>query len=169
MSILAAWQLLFKARSDETEGSTCNREARRLAVLSVVGLIIACTCGAYYSTRLDAATQSNLIGPLGGIWLGTTILGVVLQIYGWIFQFRNTCLCPRMLSMITGGALATLLGTASLREIVRITRLDISQFSDEMNAAYSIGGFSLFLVFALINTFLIVICINIVRRRKATR
>jgi len=166
MSLLAAWQLQYKIRHDESGKTSCNQEARRLALLSIGGLLIAGICGGYYVMRLEATTQSHLVGSMGMSWIALSLVGITLQIAGWAIQYRNRCFSDRILYVISAGVLATLLGTACLREIIRISRLDISNFSQGINDASTIGGFGLFLAFTIINTILIVTCLKIIRSRK---
>ena len=107
--------------------------------------------------------QTSLLGSIGLPWLLIVISGVLFQTVGWTIQFRRPCICNRWLTAITLASTITLLGAASLREIMRLTQADLDQVTAATKAAASVGGFELFVVFTMLNVGLIVWCIRLVR------
>lgn len=88
---------------------------------------------------------------------------MLFQIVGWLFQFRRPCICNRWLSAITTAATVTLIGVASLREIIRLSQADLDQVISATKAASDVSGFELFVVFTILNVGLIVWCVRLVR------
>lgn len=175
MSILASWQLRgMRSRTAAWETSLNDAdwdvlfqmEHRRLAYVSIAGLIVGLACSLGYWTTLDPSIRTYLIGPAGRPWLMIVIAGGMLQIVGWIMQLRRPCICNRWLCVITTALLTTLLGVASLREIIRLSQANLDQVSTSTKAAAQVGGFELFLVFSVLNIGLIAWCIQMVRSRS---
>jgi len=175
MSILASWQLRGMrsrtAASDPTVSEShwtalFNFEHRRLGTVSVAGLALASVCAAGYGATLPPSVRALLIGNTGLPWILVVIAGVLFQIAGWLFQFRRPCICNRWLSAISLAATITLIGVASLREIIRLTLVNLDQVTVATKAAAGVGGFELFVVFTILNVGLIVWCICLVQSRN---
>ncbi len=126
-----------------------------LASLSAVG----------YWTTLAPQVRSVLAGNMGMPWMLIVVASVLFQIVGWLFQFRRPCICNRWLSAITTAATFTLIGVASLREIIRLSQADLDQVNAATKAAADVGGYELFLIFTALNVGLIAWCIQMVRSR----
>jgi hypothetical protein len=174
MSILASWQL----RGMRSHAAVCDVpvkesdwaaqfaiEHRRLGKASIAGLTIAFASAMGYWTTLDASVRTQLTGNAGLPWLMIVIASGLFQIVGWIMQFRRPCICNHWLISITLALLTTLLGSAALREIIRLSQADLSQVTASTKAASQVGGLELFLVFTVLNAGLITWCIHMVRSR----
>ncbi len=176
MSILASWQLWRMRREANREPSISavdwlglyDREDRRLANVSLIGLFVAVISGLCYAITLKSHVASQLTGNPGLPWLLIGIACVAFQTIGWSLQLRKPCFCPRWLTAITVAALGTLVATASLREIIRLTQTDLAQAAESTRAAADVGGFALFLIFTTINTALIGWCLRMVMNRDRT-
>lgn len=166
MSVLAGWQLAFRRDSSHSDAAHGDFEARRLVMMSLSGLLIGSIAGCAYTVRLPGSVTENLIGNAGALWIAVVSVGIVLQVAGWIFQWRNERFSRRLTLMVTIGCSAMLLGTAALREIIRASHIDLDLMSPALSHAAEIGGFGTFLAFAFVNTILIVVCIRIVARRN---
>jgi hypothetical protein len=59
----------------------------------------------------------------------------------------------------------TLIGVASLREIIRLSQADLDQVISATKAASDVGGFELFLIFTVLNAGLIAWCVRLVSSR----
>ncbi|MEJ7591525.1 MAG: hypothetical protein WKF77_08240 [Planctomycetaceae bacterium] len=176
MSILAGWQLWGMRRLDAKRDlplpvpnwmAFYSVDERRLAWASVGGLAIAVVSGVSYATTLNSEVSSQLTGSAGLPWLLVVVTCVSFQAIGWLLQLRKLCFCPRWLTAITLASLGTLIATASLREIIRLARADLTQVAESTRAAAEVGGFAVFLIFTIINTVLIGWCIRIVMNRSA--
>ena len=174
MSILAGWQLWGMRRCDANREPSVSavdwlamydREDRRLAKVSVTGLLVAVISGVCYAITLKSNVASQLTGNAGLPWLLIGIAGVAFQAIGWSFQLRKPCFCPRWLTMITVASLCTLMATASLREIVRLSQANVIQVTESTRAAAEVGGFTMFMIFTIINTALICWCLRMVMNR----
>ncbi|MDG1897741.1 MAG: hypothetical protein P8J37_22810, partial [Fuerstiella sp.] len=138
-------------------------EVRRMATLSVASLTMAAVFGVIYTMQLNGPIQNNLIGRPGLAWLSAVVVGVVTQIAAWIFILRKATFVAATLAVITVGNIVALVGTAALREIVRLSQIDLSLITVHVREAWAVGGFSLFLVAALIAGGLIILCVYLTR------
>lgn len=70
-----------------------------------------------------------------------------------------------MLSLLglTTAQMVFLIAAASLREIVRLAQADLQSVAASAADAFRIGGFGVFLIFAVINAALIALCIVLVK------
>lgn len=174
MSILAGWQLRGMRRCDANRDPSVSaidwlelydREDRRLATVSLTGLLVAVISSLCYAITLKSDVASQLTGNPGLPWLMIGIAGVATQAIGWWFQLRRPCLCPRWLTLISVASFGTLLATASLREIIRLTQTNLVQVTESTRAAADIGGFAVFVIFTIMNTALIGWCLRMVMNR----
>ena len=174
MSVLASWQLRgMRSRTAAWDPAVSesdwvplfNSDHRRLGVVSIAGLAFASLCAIGYWVTLHQSVRMSLIGSIGMPWLLIAISGVLFQIVAWLFQFRRPCICNRWLSAITLASTITLLGVASLREIIRLAQANLHQVTAATKAAADVGGFELFLIFTALNFGLIAWCIQLVRLR----
>ncbi len=174
MSILASWQLRgMRSRTTAWDSAISesdwlpffNADHRRLGIVSIVGMILASLSAVGYWTTLAPSVRSVLIGNMGMPWMLIVVASVLFQIVGWLFQFRRPCICNRWLSAITTAATITLVGVASLREIIRLSQADLDQVISATKAASDVGGFELFLIFTVLNVGLIAWCVRLVSSR----
>lgn len=174
MSVLGSWQLRGmrhrtpawdSAISESNWLALFDADHRRLGSASIAGLVIAGCSAVGYWTTLDPSLRTHLTGNIGMPWMVIVAAAVMFQIVGWRLQFRKPCLCNRWLSAITLAAVITMIGTASLREIIRLTHVNLDQVNAATKAAADVGGFELFLIFTVLNVGLIAWCIQMVRSR----
>ena len=66
--------------------------------------------------------------------------------------------------MSTLGMLGTIAGTAVVREAIRLGAIDVASLFERHADAAQVGGFTVFLVFFVVNTVLISWCILLVKR-----
>ena len=162
MAIQGGWQLVYFRKRNGWDLTACNSESTPLAVMSLSALGLATASGTVYSRFLAADVLNDIVGPAGRMWLMLVIGGVILQAVGWFFQLKTRCFCSRRMLLVTVGGLLMLLGLAFLREMVRMASVDLNQVTDNTQAAAQVGGFGLFLLFTVVNTALIVVCIRLV-------
>ncbi len=165
LAVITGWQIASKKNKDSPENGTCDLQAKQLASVSLFGLTMAGISAGIYYWSLEPGIQSALLGPSVLLWLMLAIVGVIVQVLGWLFQFRNACLCRKHLTMVTTGLIAALSGTTILREVIRLQFIDIHKLYPLHEKSSQVGGLSVFLLFALMNTILIVYCLRLVRTR----
>jgi hypothetical protein len=162
MAVILGWQLAGPAASAEEKAA----RARPLAVLAIAGTVVALAGGIAYMVQMEPGTRAQLTGPLGWPYLIATAVGVVVQGAGWLVQWRRAALSRTWLSVVTIGWLASLVSISVLREIARWTLLDTASLLARHAHAREIGGFALFLAFAVVNFAVIGGCVWAVRRAK---
>ena len=175
MSILASWQLRgLRNRTAQWDSTISepdwlpyfNADHRRLGIASVVGLTLASLSAVGYWTTLRPSARTMLVGSMGMPWMLIVAAAVLFQIMGWLLQLRRPCICNPWLSAITLAATVTLIGMASLREIIRLSQANLDQVTSATKAASDVGGFELFVVFTLLNAGLIAWCVRLVGSRS---
>lgn len=172
MSLLARWQLVgMQTRTAAWDHSISQSDwdamfvadHRRLGRISMAGLILSCGLAVGYFFTLDEPIRSALTSAAGLPWLLVVLACVVVQLVVWCLQLSNPRSSARGLIVLTITVLVMLLGVASLREIIRLSQANLAEVSAATEAAGNVGGFGVFVVFALLNAGLIAWCIWLVR------
>jgi hypothetical protein len=162
MAVILGWQLAGPAAPDEEKAA----RARPLALVAMAGMVVALAGGVAYMVRMEPSIRSQLTGPSGLPYLVAAAVGLALQGAGWLMQWRRGAIGRAWLSTVTIGWLASLVSVSALREITRWTSLDTASLLARHAHAREIGGFELFLAFAVVNFVVIGGCVWAVRRAK---
>lgn len=175
MSVLASWQLWGMRRRDAGETAAGIEpirwhalhevEEQRLAKASIAGLATAVLSMAAYLLTLEQTVLAVLFRGAGMIWALLAGLSIALQAAGWMQLLRSRRTLPWRI-VITLASVATLLSTASLRELLRLSQLDLDQITIAAKEAAQVGGFVLFLVVLLLTTLLMAYCVYLVRQSR---
>lgn len=166
MCILAAWQLVYYKPTNQEEDDAHAREPRRLALLSLAGLAAALLFAAIYFALIGADARVAILGPAGRVWIFLLLLGIGAQGAGWLLQRRRDDFKKLYLAVISAGGAITLLAAASLRELIRLSQVDLTLVAANAAEAVKIQGFVLFLLFSLLNLGLIGLSIWLVMRSR---
>jgi hypothetical protein len=163
MCVLAAWQLAYRKPVDVAEDDALGREPRRMANISLVGLAAAIPLGLLYLFFAGASSRGAVFGPAGRLWIAGLLLGIGMQAVGWWLLRKREEFRLVPIVTITLGSILTLASTASLREVIRLTQVDLALVAAETASAAKVSGFVVFLIFALLNLGLIGLCIWLVK------
>jgi hypothetical protein len=161
MAVLVGWQLWAAQRRGE---SIPPSETRRSAALALAGMAAAGLCGVWYFAVADESTRSQVSGPLAGPYAVLALVGVVVQVSGWVVQYRKGRFVAGWLALSTLGMLGTIAGTVVVREAIRLGAIDVASVFERHADAARVGGFAVFLIFFVINTALISWCILLVKK-----
>lgn len=167
MSAIAVWQLWYlqsRIQAVEPSENELPKEFRRLAGMSFGGLLVFVVAGFEALAESNSTTRSLVVGSLEVTpYLLVALIGMLIQVHGWWGLVRSRKLQVGPLREVSCGAILALLGISFVREAVRTSSLDLaSQFQKHAEAA-KVGGFVVFLIFAVLVTATIVWCIRIVR------
>lgn len=163
MALIAGWQL---RRSGQC--------ARELAVLALVGLLLAGGCACWHHQMLPEATQSTIAGPLAQPWLIAALLGAGVQAVGWLLVFvrarpaadsPQATAWPCMVALTLGWIMMTL-GMTVVREAIRLSAIDITQLYDQHAKLAQAGGMVWFLLFLVLNAAAVAWCVVLVRKER---
>lgn len=165
MCALVVWQLARHIRHSPDTG-TGQSDVRGLARMAIGGLILATLFGVGYVATLDAAIRQQLLGSAGRLWVLAVVTGVICQAGAWLRQLQTGQLSVWIQVLLFTANLLTLLGVACLRELIRLSQVDISAVTTNTRAATEVGGFGLFVLFAVFNLLLMGFCIRLVRQRR---
>lgn len=161
MCALVAWQLLVAQRCGRAVETGATR---RLAVIAIAGILLSGACGGLYWMRMSESARQAVTGPLSGPYLIAAIIGLAVQVVGWIDQGRQANFCRRALSVISLGLLVTVTGMTVVREAIRLAAIDLEPLYAQHKEAADKGGLIVFFVFLIVNTVLIAWCLKLVSR-----
>ena len=161
MATIVAWQWWCLGRMGRSVPETANRSCTRLAL---AGLAIAAASAAWYVSELAAELRAQLTSPAYLPWLAAALIGLVVQGAGWLAGRNQAVLQRGLLLLITTGLLLTVAGVSVLREGRRLAAIDLTALYDLHVDAAQVGGLTVFLVFAAVNTGLIGWSLVTVRR-----
>jgi hypothetical protein len=161
MAALAAWPL---AAREHAEHPAAGRTARWLAIMALLGLVVSLASIAGYGATIEPAARDAVLGSRFRVWLALLVIGVVLQIAGWMMVLRAGSLPSLARWLATTGAVLAVVGLVVCREGVRTSRVDLAALVDHHGSAASVGGFWLFAAFLVINFSVIAGCVWLVLR-----
>lgn len=176
MALLAGWQLWHastrarRAAGDAGHGIGDAGDAQagavtRLALVALGGLFASVAFGLLYARHhLGADTQEVLTGALARPYLGAVALGLLVQAAAWLWHLRARRWSPAGLAAATAGAGLAVVGTAVLREAVRLSRVDIARLLPLHERAAEVGGMIWFLLFLVANAAILVWAATLTRR-----
>lgn len=165
MAVLVGWQLRHLAQRARRPVS--DRAPRTLALLSAIILALSAAAGTWYYQTLDAAARAALTGVVAFPYLGIAIGGMILQAVAWLVQMGRPAFSGRCLTVASFGVLAAITGVTVARETLRLNDIGWEAYSPDHANAWQVGGLPVFLVFAVLNAGLIVLCLILVRRGLA--
>lgn len=163
LAVIASWQLRGWSTGDNDAAS--NSHARLLAYLALAGLGVFCVSGLLALWQTEETASRIVWGKAGLPYLLLVVLGVGMQVAGWLLQLRLR-FTPLLLLVVTAGWIVSLISVSALREIGRLAALDLTVLIPRHQAATQIAGLPVFLTLTVINGAIIVWCVWIVRRRK---
>ena len=104
-----------------------------------------------------------LFGNLALPYMLLTVLGVAVQVTAWIIHWRSERLIDSWLTAASVGAAFSLLGVSVVREVPRMRDVDFASLAHRHADAAEIGGFSVFVISAVIVSLLMAWCVRLVR------
>lgn len=162
MAVIVGWQLRYQEL--QQPGKIISNSTRPLAALSLGGLGVAVTAAIVSVLQTDGPTRQMLFGNLALPYVLLTVLGVTIQMTAWIIHWRSERLIDWWLAAASVGAALSLLGISVVREVPRIRDADFAGLAHQHADAAAIGGFSVFVISAVIVSALIAWCVRLVRR-----
>jgi hypothetical protein len=163
-SVIAAWQLAARRTSSIENVTTI--EVRRLACCSLAGLAMVSIAACLYLMQSEQSIRGLILGPFALPYALAALIGVLAQAVSWAAQLR-VGLNRWFLASASIAYVVTLVSISVLREVVRSASVDIAELYERHAQAGTIGGFVLFLLFAVLNGALIATCIGLVRHGLA--
>ena len=160
MAVIAAWQIRGQLSNSEKE--EVYPENATLAWCGLAGVVVAVISAFAYVASSDQL--GFVFGTLALPYACLAALGAIIQVAGWILWLRGRSSLTMLLT-VSAGWLLSLLGVSAVRETLRLRVIDIEALAERHQQAAEVGGFGVFLVFAVINTLLIGTCVWLVRRR----
>lgn len=175
LAMLVGWQVYKMSRLATTPATSEKKpvvdfsgadqtEARRLASLALIGVMLSAVSAVVYYALLPATTREAFFRPIAMPYFVIAAGGLLLQLIGWHFTFHRRQITAERLRLITAGVLATIIGMTAIREVIRLRSLDIASLYVHHKYASSIGGLGIFLTFFLLNAVLVAWCFVLVQR-----
>ncbi|HVJ85007.1 MAG TPA: hypothetical protein VM452_05135 [Caulifigura sp.] len=137
---------------------------RQLGSLALAGLTLAGIAAVIHLATIPATTRAHVLGWVGGPWLAIAVAGAMLQTTGWLHVIRHATPSALARTLITTGCIATIAGMAVVREVMRLSSVDLPILEAQHREAMNSGGFIIFLLFFAANAATITWCSVQVRR-----
>ncbi len=162
LALAVAWQLHWGRRFHDPINR--DRAAGRLRSLAILGLGTSAAESWLWVLWLEPAQRAPVLGALALPYAMASLLGMAIQLAGWIPIKAAAKMSTMRFSVISIGALITMVGTLVAREARRLAAIDIIALFPMHRQAAQLGGLTVFLGFLVVNTAVIVACILLVRR-----
>ena len=161
-ALLLAWQLKYHKLAS-------GSEIRAMAKLGGASLVSCAALSLVYLAIVDSDSRSLVLSPLGRPYVVVASAGAIAQLGGWWrIGWHPAKPNTRSLWVVSGGLALSLLAICVLREIIRIASVDIVALYDRHAEASQVGGFGIFVLFAIINAALMLVCVRIVHAGRGT-
>ncbi|MDB5386659.1 MAG: hypothetical protein JWM11_2305 [Planctomycetaceae bacterium] len=162
MTAIVAWQLFQQQKRNIDRNLSV--EIQTLSSLTFGGLAVLFAAGLMAIFESTASTRQAVLGLGAFPYLFLSLAGIAAQVGGWVAQRRLSRLRGQWLTVISSGALLTLLGISFTREAVRSNLVDLTSQYEKHAEAAKVGGFAVFLIFTVLVTGVIGWCLWIVRQ-----
>jgi hypothetical protein len=154
MAALAGLQLAAAERRAGTPAS--HSQWRALAAAALAGFAVAAAGAIGYATTLDGATRDAMWSPATQPYAVAAGVGVAAQLAVWLAQLRAGAPRGRLATVATVAVAVTVLGVTTVREAIRIARVDIATLFDQHARIAAAPGLWLFLGLLAVNAATIV-------------
>lgn len=134
-----------------------------LVRLALVALAASAIAGVVYFFQIPADARSQILSR-GWPYLALGLLGWAGQATVWGLAWRGRELNARLLAGLSAAAVLTALGVTVLRELRRLSAIDIAAYYDQHAEAAGVGGWWLFVLLLVVNAGLIAWVIRIACR-----
>jgi len=144
---------------------------RPLRALALLGLGTSAAEAWLWLLWLDSSARGPVLSSLAMPYGVLALLGMGIQVAGWLPVKTGAALTTRRLTLISTGGVMTIVGALVVREARRLAAIDITALFDTHRQAAQVGGMGVFLAFFTINAAVITACVLIVKRalRPLTR
>jgi hypothetical protein len=166
LALMLGGQLWFYERRGKAE--VAAGEARNIAKLAVAGLGLAGLAGIVYALTAGSMLRTY-VGPMALPYFLIAIIGLGIQVYAWVPGLKADRLSGKRLAIAAIGLSLTILGITVCRECARIQQLGLdrmTQLFPKHARSMEIRGFSLFVIFFIVNGGLMWFVYYLVRTQK---
>lgn len=173
MAVVILWQFQSVAVRSFTYNLTIAESAwadlrqsgiRQLSAVSFAAIVGSTACGLTYLITIPPESRAVLFSVAGLPWFTLLLMTQAAQAAIWFRHLKAPInLQPKTSTLIVISTLCllSLLATAIVRELIRLSQADLNRIAENTNRAFQVGGFWLFAVFAVINTAMIAWCISL--------
>jgi len=160
MCTMLGWQIRGYGFAADGAG---EREARRLAVLALAGLLLCAGFGAWYFTLMGEEEHAVVSGAALRPCLLLAAAGLVGQGIGWVLTLRTGRSSAVAITLTSVALLVTFVGATAVREAIRTVHVDMEVLVNAHVRVARSGGWYVFLFFLALNAAIIAWCIRGVR------
>lgn len=157
LAVWLSWQIWWTRSADAPSSLPGTRQA---AVMGLLGLGAMVACGLVYFQSMSAVERTALTSAQAYIPWGLTIAGAALMAVLLVKQVVTRELSVRRLTLLSITGVVWLAGGAVLRELIRLSKVDVDSLVEMHTSAARIGGLGVFLAFLVINGAIITWCIR---------
>jgi len=157
LAVWLCWQIWWLRRADATSSLAGTRQA---AVIGLTGLVASTAFGLVYLQLLPAVERAALTSTQAYVSWGLAIAGAVAMAILLVMQAMTRELSVRRLALLSIASIVWLAGGAVLRELIRLSKVDVDSLVEMHTSAANIGGLGVFLAFLVFNGAIITWCIR---------
>jgi len=159
--LLLAWQMRREARRGRPAG------LRSLSHVAAAAIPLTLLCALAYWPALSPAASRVLRTRFAFPWMSLALAGLLVQFFGWmrVARVSDAGKAGGRLLLVSAGLAMTLLGATCVRECIRLSDMEIQPLLARHAHAAGVGGFAVFLGFAVLNILLMAWAVAIVVRR----
>lgn len=161
MCVILTMQLNALHDAVPADGSQRRGAMRRLALVGLAAVVI---CMTWYVIVIGSTARSALIQGRNIPHVILLLAGMGGQAYGWM-RYRTPIADRSAFRWIVAANVVSLASAGSLREVVRMSRVDFAEQLERHREAGEVGGWMVFVVFLLVNTGAIVAVFRLVQNR----
>lgn len=167
---LAGIQLYLKRKSNDIGfgSEAIRRSFVRLAQLAIAGIVLTVFAGGWYWSASGGVLREAVTGRAGRVYFLSAMVFVLVGMIIWLrvmILARDGVEAGRgILAILFASASATILCMSVVRELIRLQTIDISRVYKIHEQASKVGGFWMFLFFAIVNIVVVMVCIRLARR-----
>lgn len=160
-ALLVAWQMRA------SRANSIRSAERRLARFALTGIAFSVVCAGIYTASLAPAARASLAAWPNVIYpvLMFASLGVLAAF--WAGILRSRAHGNGTIALLSAGQAIYVLAACATRELARVSQIDMSTLLARHANAASVGGFTVFVAFALINAVVVAACIRTVARSRS--
>lgn len=157
-----------KSRDGEYEGSAIAKSFTVLARLAIAGMIITVAVGLWYWLVAREEVEAAMWGVSGAYYSCAAVAMMGVEAAIWIRVLRNGRsrmeVSGRMVWALFVLAVLVILLMSIVRELIRLQSIDIENLYAIHEKASEVGGFGVFLLFAILNIGVILLCMHLARK-----
>ncbi len=143
-----------------------RREQSTMSTVVMVSLALGWGFVVWYGWCLTEQEKAAVFTITAAPYWGLAMVGTAIQIRGW-WRFKDQTLVDlRWIMIIGAGLILMMIGGLVLRELLRVSHVDLGKWQQAHRQSAAVGGMYVFFVFLLLNIGIAIWCLRGVLKSK---